>query len=117
MKRGLSEEAERQLLFPVFKREILNRLIEHSQFPYLLRLIDVYFSGAMAESVLFRNELLSGALPMLTDYRKAYPEQAPEVRKDETYIRSQKVAPNEVKLERLCNTFMTILWDISKNVE
>ena len=46
-KLGLSEEAARQLLSPAFKTEIVNRLIEHPQFPYLLRLIDVYFSGAM----------------------------------------------------------------------
>ena len=38
IKRILSEEAARQLLSPAFKTEILNRLIEHPQFPYLLQL-------------------------------------------------------------------------------
>lgn len=72
MKLGLSEEAVMQLLSPNFKTEILSRLIEYLQFPYLLRLIDVYFSGAMAEGVLSRNEILSGTLSMLMDYRKAH---------------------------------------------
>lgn len=116
-KLGLSEEAARQLLSPAFKTDILNRLIEHPQFPYLLRLIDVYFSGAMAEGVLSRNEILSGALSMLTDYLKATPEQTPEIREDEAYIRSQKAAPNEAELEQIRNTFMAILRDVRKNVE
>lgn len=116
-KLGLSEEAARQLLSPAFKTEILNRLIEHPQFPYLLRLIDVYFSGAMAEGVLSRNEILSGALSMLTDYRKAHPEQTPEIREDEAYIRAQKAAPNEAEMEQIRNTFMSILRDIRKSVE
>lgn len=117
MKLGLSEDAAKQLLSPAFKTEILNRLIEHLQFPYLLRLIDVYFSGAMAEGVLSRNEILSGALSMLTDYRKAHPEQTPEIREDEAYIRSQKASPNEAELEQIRNTFMAILRDIRKSVE
>ena len=117
MKLGLSEEAARQLLSPAFKTEILNRLIEHPQFPYLLRLIDVYFSGAMADGVLSRNEILSGALSMLTNYRKAHPEQTPEIREDEAYIRSQKAGQSEAELEQIRNTFMAILRDIRKSVE
>ena len=117
IKLGLSEEAARQLLSPAFKTEILNRLIEHPQFPYLLRLIDVYFSGAMAEGVLSRNEILSGALSMLTDYRKMHPEQTPEIREDEAYIRSQKAALNEAEFEQIRNTFMAILRDIRKSLE
>ena len=78
---------------------------------------DVYFSGAMAEGVLSRNEILSGALSMLTDYRKAHPEQTPEIREDEAYIRSQKAAPNEAELEQIRNTFMAILRDIHKNLD
>ena len=117
MKLGLSEEAARQLLSPDFKTEILNRLIEHPQFPYLLRLIDVYFSGAMAEGMLSRNKILNGALSMLTDYRKDHPEQTPKIREDETYNRSQKAAQNEAELEQIRNTFMAILRDIRKSVE
>lgn len=67
--------------------------------------------------MLSRNEILSGTLSMLTDYRKAHPEQTPEIREDEAYIRSQKAAPNEVELEQIRNTFMAILRDIRKNVE
>ena len=117
IKLGLSEDAARQLLSPAFKTEILNRLIEHPQFPYLLRLIDVYFSGAMAEGVLSRNEILSGALSMLTDYRRSHPEQTPEVREDEAYIRSQKASQNEAELEQIRNTFMSILRDLRRNME
>ncbi len=116
-KLGLSEEAARQLLSPSFKTEILNRLIEHPQFPYLLQLIDVYFNGAMAEGVLSRNEILSGALSMLTDYREANPEQTPEIREDEAYIRSQKAGQSEAEVEQIRNTFMAILRDIRKGVE
>ncbi len=116
-KLGLSEEAAQQLLSPAFKTEIVNRLIEHPQFPYLLRLIDVYFRGAMTEGVLSRNELLSGALSMLTDYRKAHPEKTPEIREDEAYIRSQKATQNEAELEQIRNTFMAILRDMRKSME
>lgn len=67
--------------------------------------------------MLSRNELLSDALSMLTDYRKTHPEQTPEIREDEAYIRFQKVAPNEAELEQIRNTFMAILRDIRKSVE
>ena len=116
-KLGLSEEAAKQLLSPPFKTEILNRLIEHLQFSYLLRLIAIYFSGAMTEGILSRNELLSGALSMLTDYRKSHPEKTPEIREDEAYIRSQKATQNEAELEQTRNTFMAILRDICKSIE
>ena len=116
-KLGLSELAARQLLSPSFNTEILNRLIEHPQFPYLLRLIDIYFSGIMTEGVLSRNELLSGALSMVTDYRKAHPAKASEIREDEAYIHSQKAAQSEAELEQIRNTFMAILRDIHKNME
>lgn len=116
-KLGLSENAAVQLLSPSFKTEILNRLIEHPQFPYLLRLIDVYFTGAMTEGVLARNELMNNALSMLTDYRKAHPEQMPEIREDEAYIRSQKIAQGEAEIEQIRNTFVAILRDIRKGVE
>ena len=117
MKLGLSENAARQLLSPSFKTEILNRLIEHPRFSELLRLIDVYFSGAMTEGVMARNELLGSALSMLTEYRKAHPEQAAEVREGETYIRSQKAAQGEAELEQIRNTFMSILRDIRRGME
>ena len=116
-KLGLSENAAVQLLSPSFKTEILNRLIEHPQFPYLLRLIDVYFTGAMTEGVLARNELMNNALSMLTDYRKAHPEQMPEIREDEAYIRSQKISQGEAEIEQIRNTFVAILRDIRKGVE
>jgi hypothetical protein len=74
MKLGLSEEKMESLLSLAVKTDILDRLIEYPLFPYLLRLIDMYFSGAMVEGVLSRSEVLSGALSMLTDYRKAHPE-------------------------------------------
>ena len=74
MKLGLSEEKMESLLSLAVKTDILDRLIEYPLFPYLLRLIDMYFNGAMVEGVLSRSEVLSGALSMLTDYRKAHPE-------------------------------------------
>lgn len=95
----------------------MNRLIEHPRFSELLRLIDVYFSGAMTEGVMARNELLGSALSMLTGYRKAHPEQAAEVREGETYIRSQKAAQGEAELEQIRNTFMSILRDIRRGME
>ena len=117
MKLGLSEGAARQLLSPSFHTEILNHLIEHPRFSELLRLINVYFTGAMTEGVLSRNEILSGALAMLTEYRKEHPEQASEIRENEAFIRSQKAAQNEAELEQIRNTFMAILRDICKSVE
>lgn len=38
---------------------------------------------------------------MLTDYRKAHPEQTQEIREDEAYLRSQKATPNEAELEQI----------------
>ncbi len=87
------------------------------RFSELLRLIDVYFSGAMTEGVMARNELLGSALSMLTEYRKAHPDQAPEVRDGETYIRSQKASQGETELEQIRNTFMSILRDIRRDME
>lgn len=67
--------------------------------------------------MLSRNEILSGELSMLMDYRKVHLERTPEIREDEAYIQSQKARQNEVKLEQICNTFVAILRDIRKIAE
>lgn len=114
---GLSEQAAVRLSSPMFKTEILNRLLEHKRFPYLMDLIAVYFSGAAAEGIMARNEIFSLAMSALEDFRKEQPEHSEEIHQDRVFINSQKLGKGEAELEQIKNTFISILKDIRKDME
>lgn len=106
-----------RLSSPMFKTEILNRLLEHKRFPYLMDLIAVYFSGAAAEGIMARNEIFSLAMSALEDFRKEQPEHSEEIHQDRVFINSQKLGKGEAELEQIKNTFISILKDIRKDME
>lgn len=114
---GLSEQAAVRLFPPMFKTEILNRLLEHKRFPYLMDLIAVYFSGAAVEGIIARNEIFSLAMSALEDFRKEQPEHSEGIHQDRVFINSQKLGKNEAELEQIKNTFISILKDIRKDME
>lgn len=114
---GLSEKAATKMLSPIFKMDILNRLIEHNRFSSLITLIDVYFSGAANEGVAAKNELFGLAVSMLDDYKNAHPESAAEIFDDKVFINAQKSTKGEAELEQIRNIFIGILRDIRKDIK
>ena len=53
--------------------EILNRLLEHKNFPQLINLIQIYFEDTAARGVMARNQIIDMATDPLSDLMKAPP--------------------------------------------
>ena len=114
---GLSEGAVKALLTGAVDVQILNRLMEHKSFPYLLYLVKRYFDDTIAAGVRARNELIDIATATLGDFVKENPEHKAEAHEDMRYLRSEKLGNNEAETEKLKNMFMAILKDVKKDIE
>ena len=71
---GLSEGAVRGLVAGAVDVQILNRLLEHRNFPKLIDLIRIYFQDTAAKDITARNQLIEIATASLSDLMKEYPE-------------------------------------------
>ena len=71
---GLSEGAVRGLVTGAVDVQILNRLLEHRNFPKLIDLIRIYFQDTAAKGITARNQLIEIATASLFDLMKEYPE-------------------------------------------
>ena len=116
---GLSEEAVKNLLMLKSSGTILilNRLLEHKHFPLLISQIKSYFYDEMALGVMGRNELFDIATASLNDLRKENPEKSADIRDGVRFINAEKFGKHEIDIEKIKNTFMTILRDIKKKVD
>ena len=114
---GLSEGAVKGLVNGTVDVQMLNHLMEHKTFSYLLYLIKTYFDNSLAAGIMTRNALIDMATATLGDFMKDNPEHKAEVVADAKYLRSQKLADNEAELEKIKSTFLAILKDIMKNIE
>jgi len=116
---GLSEEAVKNLLMLKSSGTIpiLNRLLEHKHFPLLISQIKSYFYDEMALGVMGRNELFDIATVSLNDLRKENPEENADIRDGVRFINAEKFGKHEIDIEKIKNTFMTILRDIKKKVD
>lgn len=79
---GLSEGAVKGLVTGAIDVEILNRLLEHKNFPRLINLIRIYFKDTAAKGIMARNQLIEIATASLSDLMKNQPEHRVEARED-----------------------------------
>src|SRR5699024_8085406 len=77
---GLSEGAVRGLVTGAVDVQILNRLLEHRNFPKLIDLIRIYFQDTAAKGITARNQLIEIATASLSDLMKEHPEHRAEAK-------------------------------------
>jgi hypothetical protein len=114
---GLSEGAVRGLATGAIDVQMLNRLMEHKTFPYLLYLIKSYFDNSITAGVAGRNAVIDMATATLGDFAKDNPEHKQEAKADAKLLRSQKLADGEAEMAKISSTFTAILKDIMKDLE
>ena len=114
---GLSEGAVRGLVTGAVDVQILNRLLEHRNFPKLIDLIRIYFQDTAAKGITARNQLIEIATASLSDLMKEHPEHRAEVKQDLQFLNAQKMGEHEAEIEKIKNVFLAILRDIKKDME
>ena len=110
---GLSEGAVRGLVTGAVDVQILNRLLEHRNFPKLIDLIRIYFQDTAAKGIMARNQLTAS----LSDLMKEHPEHRAEAKQDLQLLNAQKMGEHEAEIEKIKNVFLAILRDIKKDID
>ena len=113
---GLSEEVTRRLLFKTIDPEVLNRLLEHDQFPKLCALMKNYFDDTVAHGIMARNQVIDLATEPLAELMSSEPSKRAEIFKDLSFLQSAKIQNNEADIEKIKNLMMKILRDIKENM-
>ena len=114
---GLSNEAVKGLVTGAIDVEILNRLLEHKNFPRLMHLIRIYFQDTAAKGITARNQLIEIATASLSDLMKDHPEHRAEAKQDLLLLNAQKMGEHEAEIEKIKNGFLAILRDIKKDID
>ena len=114
---GLSEGAVRGLVTGTVDVQILNRLLEHRNFPKLMNLIRIYFQDTATKGIMARNQLIELATASLSDLMKGHPEHRAEARQDLQLLNAQKMGEHEAEIEKIKNVFLAILRDIKKDMD
>ena len=114
---GLSEGAVRGLVTGAVDVQILNRLLEHRNFPKLIDLIRIYFQDTAAKGIMARNQLIEMATASLSDLMKEHPEHRAEAKQDLQFLNAQKMGEHEAEIEKIKNVFLAILRDIKKDID
>ena len=97
--------------------QILNRLLEHRNFPKLIDLIRIYFQDTAAKGIMARNQLIEIATASLSDLMKEHPEHRTEAKLDLQLLNAQKMWEHEAEIEKIKSVFLAILRDIKKDME
>lgn len=113
---GLSEEVIRRLILKTIDPNILNRLLEHKDFPKLCALIKNYFSDAVANSIAARNQIIDFAAEPLAELMSVDSSKRAEILKDLSFLNSAKIQSNEADIEKIKNILIKILRDIKENM-
>ena len=114
---GLSEGAVRGLVTGAVDVQILNRLLEHRNFPKLIDLIRIYFQDTAAKGITARNQLIEIATASLSDLMKEHPEHRTEAKQDLQLLNAQKIREHEAEIEKIKSVFLAILRDIKKDMD
>lgn len=114
---GLSENAVKAIISKKIDVDILNQLLEHKNFPYLIYMIKAYFDNSIADGIAARNDIINMATSTLADFMNDTPEHKSEVQQDIRLLKSQKLGDHEAEFDKIKNTFMAILKDIQKNID
>ena len=111
---GLSEGAVRGLVTGTVDVQVLNRLLEHRNFPKLIDLIRIYFQDTAAKGIMARNQLIEMATASLSDLMRENPAEA---KQDLQFLNAQKLGDHEAEIEKIKNIFLAILRDIKKDMD
>ena len=114
---GLSEEAVTRLITRRIDVDILNRLLDHENFPKLCIMIRNYFDDTISEGIMARNKVINLAVDQLTDLMTAEPSKRKEIIKDKQFLSSQKLGANEADIEKIKIQFMAILRDVKSGIQ
>ena len=99
----VSEGAVRGLVTGAVDVQILNRLLEHRNFPKLIDLIRIYFQDTAAKGITARNQLIEIATASLSDLMKEHPEHRAEAKQDLQLLNAQKMGEHEAEIEKIKN--------------
>lgn len=114
---GLSENAVKAIVSKKIDVDILNQLLEHKNFSYLIFMIKSYFDNSIADGIAARNDIINMATSTLADFMKDNPDYKSEIQQDIRLLKSQKLGDHEAELDKIKNTFVAILKDIQKNID
>ena len=114
---GLSESSVKGLVTGAVDVEILNRLLEHKNFPKLTNLIRIYFKDTAARGIMARNQIIDMATASLSDFVKEHPDKRAEAREDIQFMNAQKLGEHEAEIEKIKSIFLAILRDIIKDID
>ncbi len=114
---GFSEGAAKGLVTGAVDMDILNRLLEHKNFPKLTNLIRIYFKDTAARGIMARNQIIDMATASLSDFVKEHPDKRAEVREDLQFMSAQKLGEHEAEMEKIKSVFLAILRDIKKDID
>lgn len=114
---GLSEAAVRKLLDGSINTDVLNRLMEHKDFPFLLKLIQIYFCDTAALGMTSRNDSMDFLIEVLTEFGQENPEYKEEIYHDQEVIKAQKMRPHEAETEKIKEVLFRMMKDIKQDYE
>ena len=114
---GLSENAVRGIVTGAVDVDILNRLLEHKSFPYLISLIRIYFQDTVKLGIAVRNQIIDFATTPLFEIMKNRPEHRTEARHDMQLLNAQKLGIHEAEIEKIKSVFLAVLRDIKKDID
>lgn len=114
---GLSEGIVRGLVTGAVDVQVLNRLLEHKNFPKLIDLIWIYFQDTAVKGITARNQIIEMATASLSDLMKEHPEHRAEAMQDLQFLSAQKIGEHEAEIEKIKNVFFAILRDIKKDMD
>ena len=113
---GLSEEVIRRLILKMIDPDVLNRLLEHDQFPKLCALMKNYFSNTVANGIMARNQIIDLATDPLAELMSADPSKRTEMIKGLSFLNSSKIQINEADIEKIKNILMKNIRDVKENM-
>ena len=113
---GLSEEAVKRLITKKIDVSVLNRLLEHKDFPKLCALTKNYFDNTVANGIMARNQIIDFATEPLAELLSAEPSKRAELIKDISFLNSAKIQSNEADVEKIKNILMKIIREIKEDI-
>lgn len=113
---GLSEEAVKRLITKKIDTSVLNRLLEHNDFPKLCALMKNYFDNTVSNGIMARNQVIDFATEPLAELMSAEPSKRAEIMKDMSFLNSTRIQSNEADVEKIKNILMKIIRDIKDDV-
>lgn len=112
---GLSEEVIRRLILKTIDPDVLNRLLEHKDFPKLCALMKNYFYNTTANGIMARNQIIDLAAEPMAELMSVDPAKRAEMIKDLSFLRSSKIQNNEADIEKIKNILIKIIRDIKED--